>query len=201
MGLLHLWTRLHAELVDEHPAHVLIGVEGVRGPPGMVQRDDQLRPERLLPGMLPGQPDQIADDLAVAAEFEADLHPPFLCAQEFLRQRSDLVALQRLRRDVAECGTPPAGEGFVEPSQLGGQVTGLLRRRDRLLEPKQVQLIGGQPDQVAVRPRFDRRTFAVAQHAPQAEGVQLGALPDGRRWTVTPKPFTEFLDRDRRVRT
>jgi hypothetical protein len=63
--------RVDAELVGEHPAHPPVRRQGVRLPPGPVQRGDQQRPQPLAEGMDGDQGLQLADGLPGRPEGEA----------------------------------------------------------------------------------------------------------------------------------
>ena len=62
MQLLQARARVDPELLDEHAAPFLEGVECLRLPPRPVQREHQLLPEPLPERMLPDQRFELAHD-------------------------------------------------------------------------------------------------------------------------------------------
>ena len=81
------------KLLDQRPARVLVGLEGVRLAVGSVEREHQLRAQPLPVRVLVDEPLQLADHLGVAAQRELGLDRT---ARPQPRRRSSSRAISRL---------------------------------------------------------------------------------------------------------
>jgi hypothetical protein len=152
-------ARLDAQLVDQRPARVLVGLERVGLPVRAVQGEHQLCPQPLPVRMLGDQRLQLADELAVAAEREPGLDALLERREPQVVEPRDLRLRERLVGEVGERRAAPECHRLVEHRE---RPLGVARRQgtpalaDQPLEPVRVERSRLQPELVAVRARDDR---------------------------------------------
>ncbi len=97
LQLLERRARLDPELVDEGPARILVGVQGLRLPTRPVQRGHQTPPQALAERVLGDERLELSDQLVVAPECEVGVDPE----------------LHRCQPDLLEPGDRRLGEALV----------------------------------------------------------------------------------------
>jgi hypothetical protein len=109
--------------------------------------------------------------------------------------------VQQLRPDVGQRRATPQperlGQQRVCPGELAGRGRGLGRPGQRV-ELGQVELVDGQPDQVAVGRRLDQLAATQRLAQPQHQALHRGARA-GRRCGA-PDPLGDVIHRHRLVR-
>ena len=125
LELLELLARVDAQVLDEHAACVLVGGEGLRLPPRLVQGEHQERAEVLAVRMLACERLERGDDIRVVPEL--DLEPGELLARRELqlqearhgglRERLEREILERLPADASELASAAAPPGPAAPSR------------------------------------------------------------------------------------
>ena len=162
---------LGAELFVQHPLGRLVRLDGVRGPAGGAQRDDQLRPELFAQRVFGDQPAQLGDGFTAAAEVDPRPQALFLHRQPEFGEPGDGRAPAVVVRQPFEDFAAPQRVGPVEEleSALGvAAIERFLRFAGRSGEGEVVQFVGRRGQQVAGGPAAD----------PLAEGgVDLGEPP------------------------
>ena len=174
MQLLDRRTRLQTQLLNQHRAGRLIGVQRLRLPARAVQRQHQLPPQPLPKGMRRSKSIKLADEICMPSEREVSLDPLFQTSQAKLDDPLDLAASPLL---VGEVGKRRAAEKPQSPRQL-------LRRRSQIpsrqrgwpalkqiLETSQVDLLARERQSVARRLGHDQLVGVI-------RGQQLTQLRD-----------------------
>ena len=187
LELLELLARIDAEVLDEHPACVLVGGEGVRLSPRLVQGEHQERAQVLPVRMLACERLEPEDDIRVMPEL--DLEPGQLLARRELqlqearhgrlRERLERKILERLPADASELAsqplrTVPRRQVVVEQS----------------LEPHRVDLHWRDREDVPGRLGPNGLT---PERAPQLRDVVLERMPRRPRRGLTPHVLHETI--------
>ena len=107
LQLLERRARLDPELVDEGPARILVGVQGLRLPTRPVQRRHQTSPQALAERVLGDQCLELPDQLVVAPECEVGVDPELDCCQPDLLEPGDGRLGEALVGEVRERRAPP----------------------------------------------------------------------------------------------
>src|SRR5205814_7358323 len=109
--------RLEPEILVERLPRSPVRFERVRLPARAIERQHQLRAERLAQRMLGDEVLQLADELAVAAERELRLVSLLECRKPDLLEALDRGAGERLVGEVGERRAAPEAERL--PQELG----------------------------------------------------------------------------------
>jgi hypothetical protein len=107
LQLLERGTRHEPEPVDECPARILVGVQGLRLPTRPVERRHQMCPEAFAERVLGDQRLELRDQLVVAPEAEVRVDPELHCCQPDLLEPGDRRLGEALVREVGERRSPP----------------------------------------------------------------------------------------------
>ena len=107
LQLLERSTRFDPELVDEGPARILVGVQGLRLPARPVQRRHQIPPQTFAERLLGDECLELSDQLVVAPECEVGVDPELDCCQPDLLEPGDRRLGEALVGEVRERRTPP----------------------------------------------------------------------------------------------
>ena len=107
LQLLERSTRLDPELVDEGPARIPVGVQGLRLPTRPVQRRHQIPPQAFAERVLGDQCLELSDQLVVAPECEVGVDPELDCCQPDLLEPGDRRLGEALVGEVRERRAPP----------------------------------------------------------------------------------------------
>ena len=154
LQLLERRARLDPELVDEGPARILVGVQGLRLPAGPVQRRHQVPPQALAERMLGDQCLELADQLVVAPECEVGVDPELDCCQPDLLEPGDRSPGRSSRRRSPASAGPlhsaarRAAARTRRPQAASEQAPRLVHEA---LEAVEIELVGLDPDDVARR--------------------------------------------------
>jgi hypothetical protein len=92
LQLLELFARLQAEVVDERPSCLLVGLQRVDLPARAVERQHQLGPQPFAQRLARDERGQLSDEIGVAAEREVGLHSLLERGQAALLEALDLAA-------------------------------------------------------------------------------------------------------------
>ncbi len=184
LELLEAGAGLDPELVEEGRARRPVRVERLGLATRAVEREHQLRSERLAQRMLGDERLQLRHELGRAAGGEVGLDP--------LLDRRDVLLLEPgcLERELAVAERIAAPETQRLAQQLGGAWRlAAPRRRDELVEAPHVDVA---LDEVAGLARLDR---AFSERLAQARDVDLQRRGRGRRRLVTPELVDQVLRR------
>ncbi len=107
LQLLERRARIDPELVDEGPARILVGVQGLRLPTRPVQRRHQIPPQALAERVLGDERLELSDQLVVAPECEVGVDPELDCCQPDLLEPGDGRLGEALVGEVRERRAPP----------------------------------------------------------------------------------------------
>src|SRR5262249_17294840 len=127
LQVLQLAARFEAELIDECAARVTVCVQCVGLAPTAVERDHQLPAKPLAKRVLPDERLEFGDELAVPTELELAVDGGRERIEPFLGQPLELVARERLERDVGQRRSAPQRERF--PIELIGLLPITGRRK------------------------------------------------------------------------
>ena len=127
--LLERRRRLDAELLDEHPARLLIGLERLGLPPASIEGEHELAARTLAKGVLAHERFELADELGRPSELELRLDPLLDRGQSQLFETAGLVLRERLVGEVREGRAAPELERFAAPGGCDGRA-----RRARLVQ-------------------------------------------------------------------
>ena len=116
-------ARLEAEIVQERPACVLVGLEGVGLAAGAIERQHELPAQPLVERVVVDERLELADHVAVSAEFELRVDQVLPCREAKLFEALDLAGRERLIGQIAERRTAPERE---RPAQLKGALLGRI---------------------------------------------------------------------------
>ena len=188
-------SRFDPELLDEGLAGRSVDGQCVGLPARSIKREHQLLPEPLAEGMGGDELLQLTDELRVAAERELGVDPSFDRRQPNLLEPLDRGPGERLVREIGERATAPKREGLPEKRcgllRLSSRpdLSGALRQP---LEAMQVELAGGDPDDISGRACFDRG--CITQEPTQLRDLPLHLCDRRDRSGPTVEVVRESLD-------
>ena len=107
LQLLERRARIDPELVDEGPARILVGVQGLRLPTRPVQRRHQIPPQAFAERVLGDECLELPDQLVVAPEREVGVDPELDCCQPDLLEPGDRRLGEALVGEVRERRASP----------------------------------------------------------------------------------------------
>ena len=113
--------RLDTQLVDEHLARVLVGLERLRLAPASVEREHELAARALAKRVLADERLELADELGGATELELRLDPLLDRRQAKLLEPRRLVLGERLVREVGERRAAPELKRFGDQRPLAAR--------------------------------------------------------------------------------
>ena len=122
---------LDAELLDQHAAGGLVGLERLSLPPRAVEREHQLRAEAFPQRMLADEPLQLGDQRAVPADGEVGLDALLQAHDSPLLEPGDLGLGKAVEHELRQRRPSPERQCFLQPDP-----------RPQLLEARQVELVG-----------------------------------------------------------
>ena len=107
MDIAQFGSRLDAKLVDESPACLLVGTQGLSPLPGPGHREHELGVEPFLQGMLRRNLQQLRDQFGMVPQLEPGIEAVLEHLEaQLLKARHELAA-QNLRGHVQQRGCPP----------------------------------------------------------------------------------------------
>ena len=196
-----LGRRLDADLVDQSPPRVAIGLERLGLPPAPVQREHPLPVEPLAERVLRQQRIDLADDLLMAARSQVGLDRQLLGGQAQLLEPPDLGHRERLVGDIRQRIAAKQRERLASRSVRRPAV---LCRPGRLgdepLEAADVHELAVDPQLVPAPAGEDLGAAVVGQHLAQAPDVVLHHLGGAGGRVVSPQPFDQPVGGDRAIR-
>ena len=107
LQLLELFARLQAEVVDERPSCLLVGLQRVDLPARAVERQHQLGPQPFAQRLARDERGELTDEIGVAAEREISLDP--------LLERSEAALLEALDVGPGEVVVGEIGQSRPAP--------------------------------------------------------------------------------------
>ena len=191
---------VEAELVDEGGSRVLVRAERVGLAAGAVEREHQQPADVLAERMLAREHLQLGDGLRVPAEREVGLEAVLQRDEAKLLEPGDLVAGERLEREVPERRAAPQAE---RPAEDVGRLARVIRGEqaaallEQALEHAGVETVVLETQHVA---RWLRLEHARAEGLAQARHVDLDGLERGRGRTLAPELVDERRGRDELAR-
>ena len=192
---------LDAQLVDQRPARVLVGLQRVSLPVRAIEGQHQLRPQPLAVGMLVDERFQLTDELAMAAERELRLDQLFQCRDPQVVEPRDVALRERLVGEIREGRAAPQRERVLEQRERALGPTGPQRRpalAGESLEPVRIEAAWLELELVAMRPRDDRAVGG-AERLPQPRDMGLQGLGGRRGRTLSPQLVDQPLRAQRLV--
>ena len=111
LQLLERRARVDPELVDEGPARILVGVQGLRLPTRPVQRRHQIPPQAFAERVLGDQCLELPDQLVVTPEREVSVDPELDCSQPDLLEPGDRRLGEALIGEVRRAPGPSTATG------------------------------------------------------------------------------------------
>ena len=154
LQLLERRARIDPELVDEGPARILVGVQGLRLPTRPVQRRHQIPPQALAERVLGDECLELSDQLVVAPEREVGVDPELDCCQPDLLEPGDRRLGEALVGEVRERRAPPQRQRVAQPLRRVGRQAASEQAPPlvhQALEAVEIELVGLDPDDVAGR--------------------------------------------------
>ena len=167
--------RVDPELLVEHAPERLIDVERFCVPTRPVEGEHLLRAQPLAQRMAGDQGLELPDDVRVIAEREIGLDPPLQRRRPLLLEARPLVAREGLRELRQGRATPEPESPSKQLGRGAGVSVGerLAPRRDEPLKPPEIELLVGDFEHVAGRPRLQP---GLGQRLPQLRDVDLHHL-------------------------
>ena len=141
-----LLAGLHAQLIYQHPAGLLVGGQRVGLTAAAVQGQHPERGEPFPQRLGSAPPSQLAGQLRVPAQRQAGLGVPLRRLQPQLGKGRGLLPLQPLTPGIGERRPPPQSKSLPQPLERRRPVPGPHRRPPVAAQPgkqPQVQLILG----------------------------------------------------------
>jgi hypothetical protein len=167
LELAQLRARLKAQVLAHAAARVAVGLERLGLPAAAVQREHELSSKALAERVLADEPIEFAGDLPVAPERQVGVHALLEGDEAQLVEPRDLLPCKRLVGEVRQRRAPPQRQPLAQPARRAiGLARGecVLADADRSLEAVHVEILGAEPQQIAVGPRHEH------------VGVALGAV-------------------------
>ena len=186
-----LLTGLHAKLIHQHPAGLLVGSQRVGLTATAVQGQHPQHGEPLPQRLRSAPPGQLTHQLRVPAQRQASLGAPLRRLQLQFRKRRDLLPRQPLTPRIGERRPPPQPKRLPQPPERHRPVPAPHRRPAVAAQPgekPQVQLILGDLQPVP-RPAGDDLPPRGSQPKPQPFHV----VPDRGRCLVRRLPVPDDL--------
>jgi len=181
---LQLLARREPELLVEQTAPFAVNLKRLGLPPRAVEREHQLSAESLADGVVAHERLELSDHAGVRPERKVRVDALLERREPQLLEPAPLRLHERLVRQIRERVAAPEVERLLQQlGPLGGGAAGGLR--DECLEPREVELVGSDPEHVAgrmrdedVRPeRLSQRRDEVLQ---RPEGLGGRLLPPER---------------------
>ena len=184
-------ARLDAELLDQRPARVLVGLQRVGLAVRAVEGQHQLRPQALPVGVLGDQRLQLPDHLGVAAERQLGLDQLLERRDAQVVEPGDLALRERLVGEIRQRRAAPQRQRLLERRQRrarAGRRPAPLRPRRRAARSGARR---GAPDRARARSRARAsrpagRPSAAPQRLAQPRDVHLHGLGGRRRADARP---------------
>jgi hypothetical protein len=136
--LLERVTGLDAQLVGEHPTHLLVRVERLGPPPAAVQGVDQPQPQRLPGGVRAHEVAQLGDQVARVVLPHLQVDPALGGTEPLVTEAGHHLAVEPGRLHAGERPAAPQGEGLAQQAQLLLGRPGGTRLAQQLAERPQV---------------------------------------------------------------
>jgi hypothetical protein len=195
-----LGPRLHADLVDQGPAGVLVGLQRLGLAAAAVEREHPLRVQPLTQRVASQQRFDLGDDLQMAARSEVRLDGEARRGLAQALETRDLARRERLVRQVRERLPAEQRQRFARrvPGIPGGAVT--ARLGDQPLEAADVDQLRIDAQLVAASMRQDRRAAVLRQRVAEPPDVVLDHLAGARGWLIAPQALGQAIRGDRTVR-
>ena len=154
MQLLQEGRRLDAELLDEHLARVLVGLQSLRLPPTAVEREHELAARTLAHRVLTHELFELADEAGRTTAIELSLHLLLNRGHAKLLEPGRLVLSKRLVRKIGERRASPELKRFAHQP---GPAIRFRRPRlvHQLLEAPSVDCVLLRIERIAGSPCFD----------------------------------------------
>jgi hypothetical protein len=196
-------ARLDAEVVDERPSGLAVGLERVRLPVGSVERQHLLCAEALPQRVLGHEDAQLSESLLVPTEGEVAVDPVHQRRQPQLVERCHLVTSARFELQPGESRAAPEGQRLSEA--LGGRLElavrdKLLRLPDKNLHAARVEALRLDMQPVSAGCRCDRIGARNAERLAQLRHVDVDRFARGRRRCLPPQVVDQALAGDELVR-
>ncbi len=191
---LELLAGVHAQLVGEHRAAVVVEVDGVRLPPRPAQGGHQLAPDALAQRELGDQAGELAGDLLVPAQGEIGRDAVLQSDRPGLGEPRRL-GVGEVFRGVGEGQPVPPGQGAAQ--QLTGlfEVLGDQRLAAAERQPLEFAQVKGRITDahgISGRPTIDQNI--VAENLAQAGNIGVELCADGGRGSPAPQqPAQPFV--------
>jgi hypothetical protein len=189
-------TRLDPELIDQHPAGLLIALERVGLATAAVQREHQLGLQALAQRMLAHEPLQLARQPGVLPQRELRVDPILERGQALLPQPADLRPGEGLIRQIGERGSAPQPECSIEPLGRRAGIAGVERRASgsrELLEAVAIDAAGFGLQQITVAAGNEQ---VVTQRLAKARDIHVHRLGGSRRCPLAPQRIDQPVSRD-----
>ena len=198
--LAQIGAGLDPERVDQDLACARVDLERVGLAPAAVEREHQLRMHPLTPGMLGGEPLELADQLRVQTGREVGLDARLERGQALLLQARDLRRRERLVREIVQRRAAPERQRLAQNAArrldaAGGQLA--AARGELVLEALRVELARRDPQAVARGGGLERSRGA--QRVAQARDVHADRGGRALRRVLAPQPDGQPLGADRLV--
>ncbi len=176
--------RVDPQLVRQHLADLPIRRECAGLLPGPVQREHQVTPEAVAQRMPAGKFLQFRDQLRGPPCREVRLDPLLQRDEALFHQQRHLVAVQRLRGDVAQHRPAPQRQRAFEVLPL-----------DQRPEPREVELLRFDLGQVSTGLGPHAVRLAECLSHPQDHGLQCLVRPVQARRLTLPDPLHQLVHR------
>ena len=189
-------ARLEAQFFDEHRARPLVGAQCFGLPAGAVERQDPLCVQTLTQWMLRDEHLEFADQVVLPAEREVAVDSVHQRDDARLVESLDLVAIDGLQLDPRERAAAPQRERLRvdRRGSLEGCGVRLRARLDRQRrEPRGVELVAGDLDQVAGWSCRDRPGAVAAERLAQLRDIAVHRLDRGRGRRLAPQLIDQPL--------
>jgi hypothetical protein len=147
--------RVDAELLDQRPAPALVHVQRVGLPATAVEREHQLAAQALAEHVLGDQRLELRHKLALAAERQVRVDAVLERREPQLLQPRDLALRVRLAAELGERLAVPERERVAQERRPLGRIVVLPRPGDQRLEPRGVDLVRRDVQQITGRARPD----------------------------------------------
>ena len=144
-----------AELLDQRPASALERVQRVGLPAAAVQREHQLAAQALAKRVLRDERLELRHQLVMAAERQLSVDAIFDRRETELLEPGDLALRERLVSQLGQRLPAPERKRLAQAGRPLLRIVALSRLGDQRLEPRDVDLAGRDPQEIAGRARPD----------------------------------------------